>query len=83
MSIKDSIHFEYYIDIESSDLYKASQADLIKACCHANRQLHRHKLYLDQLLAILIDKHPEVLGLVAEAQIRRFVILKLREINGT
>ena len=61
-------------DIESCDLYKASRADLLKACRLANRELCQHKLYLDQLLTVVIDKHPEVLSLVAEAQKMRLPI---------
>ena len=61
-------------DIESGDLYKVSRTELVKACRHANRELRQHKQYLDQLLTIVIDKHPEVLSLVAEAQKMRLVL---------
>ena len=49
-------------------MYKASRAELVKACRQANRELHQHRLYLDQLLTIVIDRHPEILNMVAEAQ---------------
>lgn len=60
--------------IESaSQLYKTSHADLVKGCQHANRELQQHKVYLDQLLTIVIDKHPEILSMVTEAQKMRSV----------
>ena len=62
-----------YTDFESADLYKANRADLIRACRHANRELRKHKLYLDQLLTIVIDRHPEILSLVTEAQKMRLL----------
>ena len=49
-------------------MYKASRAELVKACRQANRELEQHRRYLDQLLGIVIERHPEVLGMVAEAQ---------------
>ena len=55
-------------DQETADLYKASRTDLVNGCRRANKELHQHKLYLDQLLTIVIDKHPELLSMVTEAQ---------------
>ena len=55
-------------DLEAADLYKASRTDLVNGCRRANKELHQHKLYLDQLLTIVIDKHPELLSMVTEAQ---------------
>ncbi|CAI7995532.1 hypothetical protein GBAR_LOCUS1708 [Geodia barretti] len=55
-------------DSNSASMYRASRAELVKACRHANKELHQHRLYLDQLLAIVIERHPEVLTMVTEAQ---------------
>lgn len=57
-----------YPIIADVDLNKASRIDLVRSCHRANRELRQHKVYLDQLLTIVIDRHPEVLNMVSEAQ---------------
>ena len=54
--------------LEIASLHKASHADLVRSCRHANRELRQHKLYLDQLLTLVIEKHPELLAMLSEAQ---------------
>ena len=44
------------------------------SCVHTlEEDLAHHKAYLDQLLAVVIDQHPEILSLVGEAQRMRCV----------
>lgn len=62
------------LNVESSDqLHNASHADLVKGCQYANKELQQHRRYLDQLLTIVIDKHPEILTMVTEAQKMKLV----------
>lgn len=63
-----------YADLEEGSLQQSSQANLLKAYQRVNKELQKHKLYLDQLLTIVIDSNPEILSLVAEAQKRRCVM---------
>jgi len=60
-----------FADLEEDSLEQSGQANLLKAYQRVNKELHKHKLYLDQLLTIVIDSNPEILSLVAEAQKRR------------
>ena len=62
-------------DSNSASMYRANRAELVKACRHANKELHQHRLYLDQLLAIVIERHPEVLTMVTEAQKMRLLYI--------
>lgn len=63
-------------------MYKSGKAELVKACRQANRELRKHRLYLDQLLAIVVDRHPEILTLVAEAQnMRSDTMLMLNDLE--
>jgi hypothetical protein len=63
-----SILLDSTSESNSASVYRASQAELVKACRHAKKELRQHRLYLDQLLAIVIERHPEVLTMVTEAQ---------------
>ena len=61
---------------------RGSRAELVKACRRANRELRQHRLYLDQLLAIVIERQPEILSMVAEAQKMRLERTVLSVMDG-
>ena len=47
---------------------KASRAELVKRLRNVEEEFSRHKVYLDQLLTIIIDRHPELLSMLGEVQ---------------
>ena len=49
-------------------LSKASRSELVKRLRNLEEEFSRHKAYLDQLLTIIIDQHPELLSMLGEAQ---------------
>ena len=71
MHITNYTCLHMYADLEEDSLEQSGQANLLKTYQCVNKELHKHKLYLDQLLTIVIDSNPEILSLVAEAQKRR------------
>ena len=53
---------------EEGSLSKASRSELVKRLRNLEEEFSRHKAYLDQLLTIIIDQHPELLSMLGEAQ---------------
>jgi hypothetical protein len=53
---------------EEGPLSKASRSELVKRVRNVEENFSRHKAYLDQLLTIIIDQHPELLSMLGEAQ---------------
>ena len=63
---------------EEGALSKASRSELVKRLRNLEEEFSRHKAYLDQLLTIIIDQHPELLSMLGEAQrLRLFIIILL------
>lgn len=62
-----------YTPPEEGPLGKASRPELIKRLRSAEEEFSRHRAYLDQLLTIIIDQHPELLSMLGEAQRLRYM----------
>lgn len=52
-------------------LHQTSKPELIRMCRRTNTELEKQKLYLDQLLTIVIECNPEILDKVTQAQKQR------------
>ena len=57
-----------YTPQEEGSLSKASRSELVKRLRKLEEEFSRHKVYLDQLLTVVIDQHPELLSMLGEAQ---------------
>ena len=61
---------------EEGSLSKASRSELVKRLRSVEEEFSRHKVYLDQLLTIIIDQHPELLSMLGEVQRLRYFLVK-------
>lgn len=62
-----------YTPQEEGSLSKASHSELVKRLRKTAEEFSRHKAYLDQLLTIIIDRHPELLSMLGEVQRLRYI----------
>ena len=53
---------------EEASLSKASRSELIKRLRNVEDDFSRHKVYLDQLLTVIIDQNPQLLSMLGEVQ---------------
>ena len=70
MVTSDDLHdvLNEYTLPEEESLSKTSRSELVKRLKNVEEEFTRHKAYLDQLLTIIIDQHPELLSMLGEAQ---------------
>ena len=60
---------------EEGSLSRASRSELVKRVRKVEEEFSRHKAYLDQLLTLVIDQHPELLSMLGQMQGLRYVAL--------
>ena len=57
-----------YTPLDEGSLSRASRSELVKRLRNVEEECTRHKAYLDQLLTVIIDQHPELLSMLGEVQ---------------
>ena len=57
-----------YPPLDEGSLSRASRSELVKRLRNVEEECGRHKAYLDQLLTVVIDRHPELLSMLGEVQ---------------
>ena len=67
----DTSQEEYLTDLTA--LAKLPRSNLITKIQNLEESFIRHRAYLDQLLTVVIDQNPELLSLVGQAQMMRYV----------
>ena len=53
---------------DEGSLSRASRSELVKRVRSVEKEFSRHKAYLDQLLTLVIDQHPELLSMLGQVQ---------------
>ena len=54
--------------VDEGSLSRASRSELVKRLRNVEEEFSRHKAYLDQLLTVIINQHPELLSMLGEVQ---------------
>ena len=77
MVVSDDLHdavSDYPLPDEGS-LSRASRSELVKRLRTVEEEVSRNKAYLDRLLTVVIDQHPELLSMLGEVQRLRYLCL--------
>ena len=56
------------IPLSEEELAAVSRTDLISRLRQTEEEFYRHKVYLEQLLTVVIDQQPHLLSMIKESQ---------------